>query len=683
MKLSTIFLLAVSAFAAGTVTQSGAQQMGTTGNWYNTFYWTGDATNGTVPTTGAQLSGCCAGYFLTQVAFVPGTPSPTSGYSVQLQDSTGVDLLAGQGTSLSATAASSVSAPASAPPISSFSLVIAGQSVASAKGTVIVYMQKPGTVNVAKLMNPTSAGGSSSGITNQIVVDGVTYPLTNVGLQNALNAGCSVGHAKIIIPSVTIVSAAEASINCSDIEVAGSGKGSKIVKAVGASAFNSIVINGTLGGPTALLNSTANEGDRTVTLVAGGVAAVGLAVGDYFVISINALAKQQVCQAMVIAGDVVTCSESMAETFTTGTNAFIQKFTSPAKRVKITNLAFDGSADANSADTAIGARAWADGEISDIWCTNMGGPCIYTVYGHNNRFDKITMHFCSNSVGYSDMYLWYETDAHVSNITSLGAGFGPTFNYMNHSTIYGLQSGGSNARGMKFNTSSHNFIIASRAENPASTFSGFELSGGSHNNLPIGFEGHNGTAGDLAFVSLGDANNRVIGGFMNLLEYNVNGGDPANNILHDVTPTNPVAADSTARASGNTWAGASPGTLQWGCTGTATASQTIFMYSWPPGACTGTVYTDAQTLVVPPGPARTIRNLVCNATAGGVNASSGSVAIFVNNTPTGIVGTFGVGTQIFDTTHRYRVQGGDNVIALFGTQGAETLANVRCSLDYQ
>lgn len=138
--------------AAGTVQQS-IDQLGTTNNWVLAFRWTGDASTGTVPTTSGKLQGCCQGYQITQVETVPGTVAPTSGYNVTIVDTAGVDVLNGGAAGLSATLPQSFTVSSSAPPVQGqFSLTITGQSVASATGVVYVFLSKPGTVQLARLI---------------------------------------------------------------------------------------------------------------------------------------------------------------------------------------------------------------------------------------------------------------------------------------------------------------------------------------------------------------------------------------------------------------------------------------------------------------------------------------------------------------------------------------------------
>lgn len=163
LRVLALFPLAISAFAAGSVQQTDAQQLGQTNVYVLTFYWTGDASNGSVPVTSAKIGNCCQGYLITQVETVPGSPAPTGGYSIAINDAAGVDALNGAAASLSGSTAQSFAASSASPPIQgTFSLVITGQSVAGAKGSVFVYLAKPGTVNLASLTRGIGGGSSNS-----------------------------------------------------------------------------------------------------------------------------------------------------------------------------------------------------------------------------------------------------------------------------------------------------------------------------------------------------------------------------------------------------------------------------------------------------------------------------------------------------------------------------------------
>ncbi|MCU1273241.1 MAG: hypothetical protein JWO48_672, partial [Bryobacterales bacterium] len=153
-----ILALACPAFAVGTVQQS-LTPLGVSGNYALTFYWTGDTANGSVPVTAAQLGAASAqGYRVLQVETVPGSPSPTAGYSVQILDGFGGDIMSGALAGLSATAAQFFGANAGTPPIlGTFSLSITGQNIVGSTGKVIVYFGPTQLVN-ANAGGPGPAG---------------------------------------------------------------------------------------------------------------------------------------------------------------------------------------------------------------------------------------------------------------------------------------------------------------------------------------------------------------------------------------------------------------------------------------------------------------------------------------------------------------------------------------------
>ena len=177
MKRLLAFLALVAvAHGAGSVQQS-IQQLGQTNNWVVAFQWTGDASTGSVPNTVALGLNCCQGYLVVQVETAPGTPNPTAGYSVQIQDASGADTLNGAAASLSATTPQSFAASTSAPPLQGIlTLVITGQNVASAKGIVYVFLSKPGSVNLATLGRGAIASSANwLTLANTPVFDNRTY----------------------------------------------------------------------------------------------------------------------------------------------------------------------------------------------------------------------------------------------------------------------------------------------------------------------------------------------------------------------------------------------------------------------------------------------------------------------------------------------------------------------------
>jgi hypothetical protein len=132
-----------------------------------TFYWQGDG-SGVVTKTAFTQAGSMQGWRIIAAEFAPGTPAPSGSYSVSLLDSVGVDLLQAGGGGLSATTASSVVGSPAAPPLyGTFSLSVTGNSVASAQGTVIVYLSPFNSV-VSMGAGGGGGGGSVSSVFGRV-----------------------------------------------------------------------------------------------------------------------------------------------------------------------------------------------------------------------------------------------------------------------------------------------------------------------------------------------------------------------------------------------------------------------------------------------------------------------------------------------------------------------------------
>lgn len=160
LLLIALLLAACDTKGAGTVTQTGPIQLGTSSTYMIQFDWTGDASTGSVPitaagtgssTTGVAIFAAMQGASVVSVETAPGSPAPTNGYSVAILDKSGADVLGGAAATVSSTVAQSWSPALSAAPLNNtVSLSITGQSVASAKGTVYVFLTKSTTSASAK-----------------------------------------------------------------------------------------------------------------------------------------------------------------------------------------------------------------------------------------------------------------------------------------------------------------------------------------------------------------------------------------------------------------------------------------------------------------------------------------------------------------------------------------------------
>ena len=145
MKRIALFLMfCASGFAAGTVTVKLAQLGGPLASpFVLTYSWTGDASTGSVPGKASSIlvqQAQLQGYLIYQVTVTPGSTSPTAGYAITLKTDPGVDVLGGAASSLSATVAANFLVN---PPVvlnGDLTMAVTGNSVASATGTVDVYL---------------------------------------------------------------------------------------------------------------------------------------------------------------------------------------------------------------------------------------------------------------------------------------------------------------------------------------------------------------------------------------------------------------------------------------------------------------------------------------------------------------------------------------------------------------
>ena len=140
--LSALILLPISGMAAGTVTQT-LDKM-TKDVYRLTYTWTGDASDGSIPATTSTWA--IDGYVILVVTN-PGTTKPTDNYDITLTDTDSVDVMGGELANRDNTNTEQV-----VPKIDTvyggrwvsghLILTITNQSVNSALGTVVVYIQR-------------------------------------------------------------------------------------------------------------------------------------------------------------------------------------------------------------------------------------------------------------------------------------------------------------------------------------------------------------------------------------------------------------------------------------------------------------------------------------------------------------------------------------------------------------
>ena len=149
MKKLLCFLVALSfllipfgVWAAGTVTQTLTTQG--RGEWTLTFSWTGAASGGTVTAVDSKVA--IDGYVYLVVTN-PGSPAPSSNYSITLTDDQSIDIMGGELASRSATVTEQTVPRVDGVWCSRrvngiLTLNISGTTVSSAAGTVIVYFYR-------------------------------------------------------------------------------------------------------------------------------------------------------------------------------------------------------------------------------------------------------------------------------------------------------------------------------------------------------------------------------------------------------------------------------------------------------------------------------------------------------------------------------------------------------------
>ncbi|MBZ5523566.1 MAG: glycoside hydrolase family 55 protein [Acidobacteriia bacterium] len=221
---------------------------------------------------------------------------------------------------------------------------------------------------------------------------------------------------------------------------------------------------------------------------------------------------------------------------------------------------------------------------------------------------------------------------------------------------------------------------------------------GNNNNGVIIMGNNFGTAGSWAtFLTLGTSVGITVGENTYAAINTFLSGTPATGSIFDNTGQTTMygavkAASSFQVGSGTAFSGRDgTGTniasntvgmpLVFGCNGTATSSQTLFL-ELPNSATTTCTDTAAASLVSAPLPtAGTVNNLICKAVTGGKVAGSGVMTVRKSGSPQALTCTFGTGTLCTDVTHSFSVAATDNIQIIFTTQATETLANIVCTVE--
>ena len=226
---------------------------------------------------------------------------------------------------------------------------------------------------------------------------------------NAAIASLQAGNTLYFPCGTYLISAALTPISLSDIQVLGPTSNCVTLHVVSANSFHALSVNGK--GLSSAQNLAADTTANTFTLVAGGVAALGLSVGDYAMISDTGVADngsdspvistQEVVQVTGISGDTVTIQGNFAWQFTLvsaepaqwGGSPFAQKV-NPVSDVIVKYLTIDGTGSTGKIrgmefDNAV------NGEVGFITIKNFTAPTGNYGFnpdtGYQNNFHDLTL----------------------------------------------------------------------------------------------------------------------------------------------------------------------------------------------------------------------------------------------------------------------------------------------------
>jgi hypothetical protein len=194
--------------------------------------WTGDAINGSVPDTAFPTARYqCDGFVVSNVALSIGDIAPTSGYTVRVYNSQGIDMLEGAGVGLS-TIPYAFGVSSNIPPAyGGITLSVSGNSVPLAKGKIVVYFRQVSTTQLVQPADPTASAGTA--LTASDITSAYAWTRTP-GASVALTAG---------VPATITLTPMPAGINGSSVNkhyvsvVTGSARKAYLITAVGASSI--------------------------------------------------------------------------------------------------------------------------------------------------------------------------------------------------------------------------------------------------------------------------------------------------------------------------------------------------------------------------------------------------------------------------------------------------------------
>lgn len=301
-----------------------------------------------------------------------------------------------------------------------------------------------------------------------------------------------------------LLSAALIPINKSNVQVVGPSLSCATLHARSSNKFTVFTVTG--GGLSPSKKLAADVLPNTFTLVSGGAGELGLAAGDYVLISDTPvsdngpgsplISTQEVVKVTGVLGDKVSIEGTFAWMFTLisphpaqwGGSPSAQKLLNPVSGVVVRYLTIDGTGSTGPIwglhfDYAVG------GEVGFVNISNLTGSTaahygFNAVDGYKNNFHDMNLTNASNgpiSANGEDMNLNSQSYASVSNINIWSSAGQHVFGFGHHSGQWGTLShvavdlGGALGRGFKLLRANHNVLNSITANNTTGLKNGINV----------------------------------------------------------------------------------------------------------------------------------------------------------------------------------------------------------------
>ncbi|HZR31547.1 MAG TPA: glycosyl hydrolase family 28-related protein [Terriglobales bacterium] len=293
------------------------------------------------------------------------------------------------------------------------------------------------------------------------------------------------------------------------------------LKATGTRNFEVLTVTGQgLTGST-LLAANAALGSNKFTVVAGGLAALGIQAGSYVLVSdlptgpgTPPISHQQLVRVISTAGDVATFDGTFAQAFTLAAGSYVQNISTPIIGARVLYLAIDGGTNVGTSTSGLTLAMAANCEVAHVSVANVLGPGINIDMGYGNNLHELTVTSSGSKLG-DAMQLSRQTVATVQNVlinNSVGHGFGFSIRKVHMSTLSYITANqhGSIGRAFKTQRSSYNLLTNIIATGAGGGHNGISVTDQSTHNTFVNCQGLSNTGNGISTFGTGNSNNSFI-----------------------------------------------------------------------------------------------------------------------------------------------------------------------------